>query len=188
MGALYVYEGFFEKGEGGYPLIQSAAAATLAEQGIEADEEMLKIAREEKGKPYFPHSNLQFSLSHSEALWLCYFCESRCGLDLQVVKECAFEKIAAERFSSREQHYVELWGEEGFFALWVRKEAFCKCTGQGIFSEMPELVDSDMEFLPQVTWQNQTYYLQEIPIGAEIKCAVCSEKAIGETEMRLLGW
>ncbi|MEE0742608.1 MAG: 4'-phosphopantetheinyl transferase superfamily protein [Emergencia sp.] len=188
MGAIYIYEGFFERGEQGYPLVQTAAAAYAAERGMELEEEMLTIAKEEKGKPYFSHCPLEFSLSHSGELWMCLISESRCGLDLQEVKaSCDVDQIAARRFTAGEQHYVSLWGEEGFFDLWVRKEAFCKCTGQGIFTKMPEMVDSEMELLPQVIWQDKTYYFQEIQISPEIKCAVCTEGQTEEIEMRLLG-
>ena len=115
---------------------------------------------------------------------MCLISESRCGLDLQEVKaSCDVDQIAARRFTAGEQHYVSLWGEEGFFDLWVRKEAFCKCTGQGIFTKMPEMVDSEMELLPQVIWQDKTYYFQEIQISPEIKCAVCTEGPVSYTHL-----
>ncbi len=178
MYAVYLYDGPFEKGEAGWPLIRAAAARHGAETGMEDDFLHAEILREEKGKPYFADAELEFSLSHSGLLWLCMFADRPCGIDLQQMKDCRYEEIAGRQFDEDEQHYVRIWGIDGFYQLWVRREAFCKCTGQGVFSQMPSMVSKDLDLLPEISWQGRTYYFTDLEIADDIKCAACTvEKA-----------
>lgn len=186
MSKLYLYEGYFEKGEKGNLRIQEAGALYLGEKGISVKPENLTVLREEKGKPYFAGREAEFSLSHSGALWMCLMGDKPCGLDLQIIKESNWEKISEKYFGPLERHYAELWGAEGFFAIWVRKEAFGKCTGQGFLSDMPEMVGVDMEFTQELVWGGVTYYMDNIEIAPDIQCAVCRQENT-EIEMRLIG-
>lgn len=189
MNTIYIYDGVFEKGEKGYPLIKAGAEAYCREREISADFAEAEIQRTEKGKPYFTGVPVEFSLSHSGLLWMCMFSDKPCGLDLQEVKDCRFEDIAKRHFSEAEQHYTELWGIDGFFELWVRKEAFGKMTGEGLFSDMPEMVSGKCDLLSEVVWNGVTYYFTEIFIAPELKCAVCTGNQVNseEIEMRVLG-
>lgn len=185
MYTVYLYDGPFERGEAGWPLIRAAAARHGAEAGLPVDFTQAEILREEKGKPYFVETPLEFSLSHSGLLWICMFADRPCGIDLQRVKDCGYEDIAKRQFTEDEQHYVRIWGIDGFFRLWVRKEAFCKCTGQGIFSQMPSMVSGEMELLDEISWQGRNYYLTDLEIADDIQCAACTvEKA--EIQWRVL--
>lgn len=186
MNSIYLYEGPFEKGDKGYPMIREAAARYAAEMGLDYDLNQAEILREEKGKPYFVDIPIEFSLTHSGELWMCLFSRMPCGIDLQMVKDCDFEKIADRQYTGQEQHYVKLWGSTGFFDVWVRKEAFCKCTGQGFFTQMPSMVDENCDLCSQVDYQGKTYYFTEVPISDDLKCVVCSGDEM-EIEMRILG-
>lgn len=106
---------------------------------------------------------------------MCMVSQQPCGLDLQYVKDCKYEEIARRLFTKEEQHYVELWGQEGFFDVWVRKEALCKCTGQGIFSDMPSVADRNSNLLGTVAWNDREYFFTEIEIAPDIKCAACTD-------------
>lgn len=186
MNHIYLYEGSFEKGDKGYPMIKDAARRYALESGLNFDFEQVQIVREERGKPYFADLPLEFSLTHSGQLWMCLFSQQPCGIDLQQVRSCEYEKIAGRQFAEEEQHYVKLWGLAGFIDLWVRKEAFCKCTGQGFFTEMPSMVDADSNLCEEVIWKEKNYYFTEIPIAADLKCVVCGEEKM-DIEMRILG-
>lgn len=185
MSSIYIYDGPFEKGDLGFPLIRRAAALYAAERGLDFFPEETQIVREEKGKPYFKGRPLEFSLTHSGLLWMCMVGEKPCGLDLQQIKSCRYEELAARFFLPSERHYVELWGEEGFFDIWVRKEACCKCTGQGFFSEMPPVTDEDANLCEKITMGGAEYFLTEISISPEIKCAACTAEKTN-IEMRVL--
>lgn len=182
---IYIYDGPFEKGEKGWPMVRRAAAAYCSEMKLDLPVLDCEIIREEKRKPYFVDMPLEFSLTHSGQLWMCAFGQSPCGLDLQEVKDCRFEEIAVKHFTKEEQHYVELWGIEGFFDVWVRKEAFCKCTGQGFFSKMPSVIDENTNPAGMICWNGAGYWMKEIAIAPDLKCAVCS-RSEGPVEMRML--
>lgn len=185
MYTVYLYDGPFERGEAGWPLIRAAAARHGAETGMEDNFLQAEILREEKGKPYFADAPLEFSLSHSGLLWICMFADRPCGVDLQQMKDCSYEDIAKRQFSEEEQHYVRIWGIDGFYQLWVRKEAFCKCTGQGIFSQTPSMVNGSLDLLTEIDWQDRRYYFTDLEIADDIKCAACTmEKA--EIQWRVL--
>lgn len=171
---IYIYDGPFETGERGYSLVKRAAAMYCMEAGFNYDMNQVEILKEERGKPYFADIPVEFSLTHSENLWMCMFSQKPCGLDLQVMKSCKYEAIATRNFTKDEQHYVTLWGLDGFFDVWVRKEAFCKYTGQGFFTEMPSMADGQSDLLDTVNWNGKTYFLEEIVIGDHLKCAVCT--------------
>ena len=166
-------------------MIRQAAVRYCGEAGLNYPVTEGKILREEKGKPYFVDIPLEFSLSHSGLLWMCMVSQQPCGLDLQHVKECKFEEISARLYTPEEQHYVELWGLEGFFDVWVRKESFCKCTGQGIFSHMPSVVDKKSELVMEAEWEDKDYFFTEITIAPDIKCAVCTIDEV-QVSLRLL--
>lgn len=185
MSSIYLYDGPFEKGEKGYGLIRQAAVRYCGEAGLDYPVLEGEILKEEKGKPYFVDIPLEFSLSHSGELWMCMVSQQPCGLDLQHVKDCKFKEISKRLYTREEQHYVDLWGLEGFFDVWVRKEAFCKCTGQGIFSNMPGVVNGNSDFLMDVTWGDKKYFFTEITIAPDIKCAVCTDDEV-QVNMRLL--
>ena len=175
LSSIYIYDGPFEKGEKGYGLIRQAAVRYCGEAGVDYPVLEAEILREVKGKPYFVDIPLEFSLSHSGALWMCMVSQQPCGLDLQHVKDCKHEEIARRLFTEEEQHYVALWGQEGFFDVWVRKEALCKCTGQGIFSDMPSVVSKNSDLMGVVSWHDREYFFTEIEIAPDIKCAACTD-------------
>ena len=186
MNSIYIYEGPFEKGDQGYPMIRQAAKRHAMEDGLDYDFDGAQIIREEKGKPYFVDIPLEFSLTHSGQLWMCLFSQLPCGIDLQHVKACEYEKAAVRQYTEEEQHYVQLWGLAGFFDVWVRKEAFCKCTGQGFFTTMPSMADADSNLCEELVWREKKYYFTEITIADDLKCVVCSEEKM-DIEMRVLG-
>jgi len=186
MNQIYVYDGPFEKGEQGYGLIREGAARYGVEQGYEYDFYGGEISKTEKGKPFFVDSPVSFSLTHSRAMWMCLFSDKPCGLDLQEIKDCDYEKLASRWFTRQEQHYVELWGLDGFFDVWVRKEAFAKCTGLGLFSNLPPVVDEKTDLAEEIIYDNVTYYFTTIDISPQMKCAVSMTEKDG-IELRILG-
>ena len=195
MNQIYIYDGYFEKGEGGWPLIRAAATRYGQETELDFNFEMADITRSESGKPFFVDIPVEFSLSHSGMMWMCLFSNYPCGVDLQEMIDSREENrnhrdIARRMFNQEEQHYAELWGTEGFYEIWVRKEAFGKCTGGGIFSEMPSMVDEQDNLKDVLEVDDVIYQMESIEISPEVKCAVCI--AVGATEkepieVRILG-
>ena len=135
----------------------------------------IEICRTEKGKPFFVDVPVSFSISHSGMMWMCLFSSRPCGLDLQEVEtDRDWEAISRRYYTEEERHYVELWGIEGFYDIWVRKEAFGKCIGQGFFMDMPSMVDEAAELKDSVEHDGAVYYFDSIEMLPEVKCAVCT--------------
>lgn len=181
MNSIYIYEGAFATGDQGFPLIRMAAAKHCLENGLPFDYEKSEIIRDEKGKPYFADLPLEFSLTHSGSLWMCLLADRPCGLDLQVMKECDHEKIAERFFLPEEAAYVRETGREGFFHIWVRKESYCKMTGEGFFgADMPCVLADQGEH------DGKPFCFQEIEVSTDMKCAVCSTERL-DPQLRILG-
>ena len=192
MNQIYIYDGSFDRGDLGWSLVREGACRYGWERNLPYDFEDIEICRTDSGKPFFVNIPVAFSLSHSGAMWMCLFSENPCGLDVQIVEEDRDWKIISQRrYTGEEQHYVELWGVEGFYEIWVRKEAFGKCTGRGIFSEMPSMVDENIELCAQVEYGQMTYSFGTVAISPEVKCAYCFADATDHMEMdvelRILG-
>lgn len=188
MNQIYVYDGAFQQGDRGWDLVRAAATRFGSELNLAYDFEAAEIQRTEKGKPFFVDIPVSFSLSHSGMMWMCLFAQGPCGLDLQIVESRRdWQAISSRQYTREEQHYVELWGIEGFYEIWVRKEAFGKCTGQGIFGEMPSMVDERSDLKPFVEFGDVTYHFGQIHIAPEMKCAYCVTEQDMEPELRILG-
>lgn len=186
MELIYIFEGKFKQGNPGQHMVKHAANLYCQEKGLDCKIETFDIIRTAKGKPYFDGAPIEFSLTHSGKLWMCMFSQNPCGLDLQIVKDCSFKSIAKRYYTPNENSYVEATGLNGFFDIWVRKEAFCKMTGQGLFTDMPDMVNKDGMLLQKMNWCGRIYNMKEIFVSDDLKCAYCSENEI-DIEMRLLG-
>ena len=100
------------------------------------------ILRTQKGKPYIANStdskedeemnDTNISVSHSGNIFVCIVSEKPVGIDVQHRRVASTEKIADRYFKDEENAYVAERGENGFFTLWTRKEAYSKLTGKGL--------------------------------------------------------
>lgn len=151
-------------------LLKQAALSYGVSQSKLADE---KVLRSGTGKPFFKNLNVCFSISHSKNVWACIIGPYNCGLDVQFIRPCNFNKIAGRFFSEEEINYVNQHGVEGFFDIWVRREAYGKYTGEGFFGNMPKFVSPDESLIEYVENNQEQTCLREIYIGEKIKSAVC---------------
>lgn len=97
----------------------------------------LEIRKKNMGKPYLPHSRIQFNLSHSEEHMLCAVTYGNpIGVDYQAVYEISnMDTLVRDFFSSQEKRLYDQFKKDNpsdfFFKTWVRKEALMKATGLG---------------------------------------------------------
>jgi 4'-phosphopantetheinyl transferase len=86
------------------------------------------------GKPFLP--GLSFNLSHSGELALLALGRCEVGADIERRKPRRWEDIARRFYAPGEQERLfsapPAEREERFFRLWSCKEAFLKCTGEGL--------------------------------------------------------
>ncbi|MBQ3610974.1 MAG: 4'-phosphopantetheinyl transferase superfamily protein [Firmicutes bacterium] len=100
----------------------------LEEYGVQDPQ----ILRTTKGKPYVELCDTYLSVSHSGEYFLCIIAERPVGIDVQERKNSNSDKIAERYFTEREKSFIRDNGENGFFTVWTRKEAYSKLTGEGI--------------------------------------------------------
>lgn len=101
------------------------------------DGEELSIIREKNGKPRFASLPYHFSISHSRELCAVALSSENVGLDLEFIDPSRNVEALSKRFFSSEEHSRLLASEnslEDFFALWVKKEALAKLSGEGLAS------------------------------------------------------
>ena len=152
---LYIYEGFRggpERQQQTDELVVKAAETFAAETALELGDMSREILRAEKGKPYFKELPLQFSVSHTEDLWVCLISDDTdpVGVDIQQIKETRQERVAERYFTNEEKEYLKENCEAAFFEIWTRKEAYAKYKGSGLTKELAQistLNNDEVEFI-----------------------------------------
>jgi hypothetical protein len=113
------------------------------------------IAREASGRPFFPDSNTDFSISHSESLTAVSLVRGknlRAGCDVELVRHRAKAKEIAENFFSvNEKDYIGSGGrfdETRFYQIWTLKECYLKLRGLSVFdiSGTPSFISGEGSF------------------------------------------
>lgn len=133
----------------------------LAKKDLMVSEEelkALKILRDKKGKPYFlfPCADessfvnkhpIHYSVSHSGIWWGCMMADEPVGFDMERYHDKVNHlKIAKRYFTEMEFQYILQTGLDGFFKVWVRKEAYVKFLGSGLANRLDSFsVVSDMQ-------------------------------------------
>lgn len=120
---------------------QARELLALAAQELWGLSPLPEIARQARGKPYFPgRETLHFNLSHSGGMALCALDGAPVGVDIQIVKEwrpglprrvCSPEELAWL------EGQASLW--PAFTLLWALKESRVKEGGQGMTIPIREI-------------------------------------------------
>ena len=111
--------------------------------GISPD--AVEFLRTDKGKPYLPHSNIHFSLSHSGHWALLAVSEMELiGVDIEEVNTARdLSNIAESYYHPQEFAVMQLLPGEAqtdyFYRLWTLKEAFLKAIGEGISAGLDKI-------------------------------------------------
>jgi 4'-phosphopantetheinyl transferase len=129
-----------------------------------------EISRTAEGKPYFPsHPHLQFSLSHSGDLVLCALSGLPVGVDIELVVPRQPRLPQYALTGAEYARYEALGGSwPAFYALWTRREAWCKYTGLGLAKTRDQDIPDRGLFFG--TYQGQGW-----------QAAVCGREAPPET-------
>lgn len=87
----------------------------------------------EHGKPYLQNSgDIFFNLSHSGKYVLCGIAERQIGVDIQKRHDKDVSGVKEKIHNAQDK-------EEDFFLLFSAKEAFCKCTGEGLQRDLSHI-------------------------------------------------
>jgi 4'-phosphopantetheinyl transferase len=86
--------------------------------------------------------DIHFNISHSEGWAVCALCDGEVGVDLQHNRNINLS--IARRFAPSEQAMLEAFPSEeqskALCDLWSLKEAWCKCTGEGLSAPLDAAV------------------------------------------------
>ena len=100
-----------------------------------------EIHTEEKGRRYIDHRyGISFSITHTGNLWCCSVSGKKSGIDAELLSRHVSnpEGLAARFLTEQEKEYVLSGADknqirERLLILWTRKEAYLKCTGEGLY-------------------------------------------------------
>lgn len=152
---LYIYEGFCggsDRKRLTEELILKAIEQFAVETGASYESMSREICRTEKGKPYFKEIPVEFSVSHTEDMWVCLMSlgKNPVGVDIQKIKDINQERVAGRYFTADEKDYLQENDGSAFFKIWARKEAYAKFTGRGLTKDLKDIStinNSEVEFI-----------------------------------------
>ena len=89
------------------------------------------------GKPFAKNLPVYFSISHSGDLAVCAVSDCEIGIDIEKIRDINLR--VSDRFATdREKEYIRNY-ENGFFEIWTLKEAYFKCIGTGLGSDIKDV-------------------------------------------------
>ena len=145
-----------------------------------------KLKRTESGKPYFEEYPLCFSISHTGEFWSCLIASENVGLDIQQKQKSNFEKLANRFFLDEEIKFVRDNGSDGFFDIWVRKEACIKYFGTGIrdlrtfsvvkdgkLAEEISLKGKDVKLATKAALEDSVCFIKAFELAPDVTGAYC---------------
>lgn len=92
------------------------------------------IAVTDRGKPFFPHDPLHFSISHTKHHVFCALSEHPVGIDAEELDRDINLRLAKKILSPAEKAQFDAAPDKrlALLTFWVLKEARAKCTGEGL--------------------------------------------------------
>ena len=133
----------------------------------------LPLKRTENGKPYLEGRPLHFSLSHTGMLWGCLISSQEVGIDIQEKRNVNFDKLADRFFLDEEIQFVRNHGIDGFFDIWVHKEACMKYYGTGLRDVKSFCVVGHGKLAERINYKDSMCFISAFELEADVKCAYC---------------
>lgn len=123
------------------------------------------------GKPYAENLPVYFSVSHSADMVICAVSDKEIGIDIEKIKK--FNPKAAEKFATEKELEYICSNEKGFFEIWTLKEAYFKCIGTGLGSDIK---DVSFEIMPnKIVCSDGGYGLSFYDAAEGYICSVCKK-------------
>ncbi len=99
--------------------------------------EKIEFDKSEFGKPFAVGIDVHFSISHSGDVVLCAVSEKEIGADIEKIRSIRLD--AAKKFSGENELKYINENQNGFFEIWTLKEAYFKCIGTGLGSDIKKV-------------------------------------------------
>lgn len=129
--------------------------ARLYRQAIAADMPAIEVTS--RGKPYFSHGAVHFSISHTDGVVFCVLSDRPVGIDAEKKTRTVDPALAEKLLSPAEKSRYAMAEDKNaaLLRLWVLKEAYAKATGRGFGSYLSR-TDFDPND-PRITEQKDCY-------------------------------
>ncbi len=152
----------------------------------------LRFVYGESGKPALEAGELHFNLSHSGDRALLALAHAPIGVDLELHRSAGYEEVGRRFFAAGEVARLLALAPADraaeFFRTWTAKEAFLKCTGDGITVPLADFESrwtapgaGFIEVLRGAAF-GRRFWLRALDAGDSAAAAVVGE---GETALRV---
>ena len=100
----------------------------------ETGRDLPKVLTTDRGKPYFPDSDLHFSISHTKKHAFCALSEAPVGIDGEEADRDINLRLAEKILSPSEKAQFDRAADKraALLKFWVLKEAAAKLSGEGL--------------------------------------------------------
>ena len=126
----------------------------------------------DKGKPFAKGLDVHFNVSHSAGIVVCAVSDNEIGIDIEKIKPINPE--AAKKFACPDELEYISSHKNGFFEIWTLKEAYFKCIGSGLGSNIKAVcfsIDGD-----KITCSDADYKCSFVNTRDGFICSVCEKK------------
>lgn len=148
--------------------------------GMAADE--ISFAYNEQGKPYLAHSKIAFNVSHSgDWVVLAVGRERTLGVDIEQLRSNVDPSAIAERYFTLEEQELLKESEQAradFYRIWVRKEAYVKARGSGLFRELNRVCVPVVQGRIPVVAEQSGWIFRHIEAGSKYAAALVSDRPV----------
>ena len=96
-------------------------------------EDKITIYKDENRKPHADREGIEVSVTHAKNVVICAVSDVKIGIDFEERRPGLNPmKIAGRHFTDEEILMVQERGDDAFYEIWCRKEAFMKHEGSGL--------------------------------------------------------
>ncbi len=139
--------------------------------GIDADKICFELSP--YGKPFAKNLTVHFSISHSGDFAVCSVSETETGIDIEKIR--TVHPRACEKFCTEaETDYVHN-SENGLFEIWTLKEAYFKCIGTGLGTDIKKVSFSVEN--NKILCSEEGFEFSFIEIDKNYICSICKKAA-----------
>ncbi|GEM_PF-3063738 len=107
----------------------------------------INVFKDDNGKPVTDRDDIFVSVTHTKNMVICGISGMPLGIDAEESgRKVQTEKISQRFFTEEENEKVRLEGENSFFMIWCRKEAFAKWEGRGLsygIKKIPTIINGE---------------------------------------------
>lgn len=92
---------------------------------------------EKNGKPFAVNAQIKFNASHSGNMVVCAVADNEIGIDIEKIRNVNPKTV--HRFATGSEIEIINSLPDGFFRIWTLKEAYFKCIGTGLGSDIKNI-------------------------------------------------